>query len=345
MVRFGARKSIMIAYAGATIGFLLAAFAPNVQIVWVGFIFVGTIYAFGQGNAYAAVIRNWIAPEYQGRYLGLIGGVATLGSAIWPALGGQLFTKLGVSKGFLALIPCYLIPAIFVFFLVKGRPADVTPIGWSGTSERATTANGIGNTGKASAAFKFSKSKTFWIGALAMLVTVVLYSQLTLMATSFQMAGFSAGKAATISSIVNLLAFPVNIIAGQILDKKGARFLSSLSYGLVAVSAVCMTIFFNTGSILFLVLFALSNALCRPYVGIHVYVSGELFGENATLVQPRLYSFCSLGSIVITPLVSALAEQWGGYANLGPVWVACSILLIIIWRIAYRTSKKERGIA
>ena len=174
-----------------------------------------------------------------------------------------------------------------------------------------------------------------------MLITVILFSQLTLMATSFQMAGFSAQKAANINSLVNLCAFPVNIAAGWLLDKYGARVVSTLSYLMVALSAVFMTVFFNNGSTLFLVLFAVTNALCRPYISMHIYVSGELFGKNATAVQPRLYSFTSLGSIVITPLVSALAEKWGGYAKMGPVWVVCSLVLIVTWLVAYKVSKKE----
>ena len=342
LVAHGPRKSMMVAFAGATVGFVICSLAPNVYVVWLGYACISTIQAFGQTNCYAAVVRNWIAPKYQGRYMGLVSGVSVLGSAIWPVVGGALFTALGLSTAFLALIPCYLVPALIaIFALVKDTPAEcgVEQIGWSG--EGSAAGPDARRAPQADAGFSVFKSKTFWICALALLFTTVLHTSLNLMTTSLQMAGMSATTAATVTSVAGLIAFPVNIVAGQLVDKYGLKTFTVVFYGMVAVSAFCMFLFFSTSSIVALVVFVLANALCRPYINVMIYMASGIFKERATLVQPRMASVIGISGMVITPIISALADMWGGYTYVTFVWIGCAVLAIFAWFAAIKAGEKE----
>ena len=343
LVNYGPRKSMMVAFAGVTVGFIICALAPNVYVVWLGYACIATIQSFGQTNCYAAVVRNWVAPKYQGRYMGIISGVAVLGSAFWPVVGSALFTALGLSTGFLALIPCYLIPALVVILLlVKDTPAEcgVEPIGWR---EEDVQAGAAASAARAAgdADFHIFKSRAFWISAVALLLTTALYSSLNLLTTSLQMAGMSATTAATISSIAGLIAFPVNIVAGQLVDKYGLKTFTVIFYGMVAVSTLCMFWFFSSLSTVALVVFVLANALSRPYMNVMIYMASGIFKERATLVQPRMASVVGLGGMVITPIVSALADMWGGYTYVTLVWTACAVLAIFAWFAAIKAGEKE----
>lgn len=343
LVKYGARKSMMVAFAGITVGFIICAFAPNVYVVWLGYACIATIQSFGQANGYATVIRNWIAPKYQGRYMGYVSGVAVLGSAIWPVLGSWMFTTLGLSTGFLVLIPCYLIPAaIAIFLLIKDKPEDCG-VEVIGLSEEDESARPEGERGQASrdSSFNVLTSKTFWVCAVALILTTVLHTSLNLMTTSLQMAGMDATSASVVTSVAGLIAFPVNIVAGHLVDKRGIRSFTVVFYGLVAVSAFFMFVFFSTGSSIALWLFVLANALCRPYINVMIYMSSAIFKENATLVQPRMSSVVGLAGMIITPIISALADMWGGYTYVTFIWMACAVLAIFAWFAAIKTGEKE----
>lgn len=352
MVKRGARLSGLIALLGVAVGFIIMALAPNVYVVWIGFICLGLNGSFGQTNVTAAIVRSWIAPKYQGKYLGMMTAFASIGIAIWPLLGGVLFTQLDLSVAFYVLVPCFLIPGIIGLLLIKETPEScgVTQLGLEPAAEPApatATTPAVEASRDASAeapekkAFNMFREPAFWLCAIAMFLTVILTSQLTLMSTALQMTGMSAATASSIVSITSLASFFVNLASGSIYDKIGMKGLTIYSYGMVAVCSLALWFFFTTGSVVWMVIFVITNALCRPYMNIHVFASNAIFKENATLVQPRMYSFLNLGSIVLTPLIQSLADMWGGYTNMCWVWIAFSFIIIFIWLAAVKMGEKS----
>ena len=341
MVKRGARLSGLIALVGVAIGFLFMAFAPNVYVVWIGYLFLGFNSAFGQTNVLAAVVRKWVDPSYQGTYMGIVTAATSIGGAIWPTLGGVLFTQMGLSTAFVVLVPCFMVPAVVSLLLIKDDPAacGVDPIGYD--PDRQVTAGPARP--QADSNFKMFREPAFWLCALGMFLTVVLTTQLSLMATALQMAGMSAATASSIVSICSLASFVVNLFAGALYDKVGLKGLTLYSYGMAAVSSLFLWFFFTTGSFAMLVLFVVTNALSRPYISTHIYASNAVFGANASLVQPRIMSFYSLGSMVLTPVVSALADMWGGYTNMCWVWIVFAFIIIAVWFAAVAAGEKMRA--
>ena len=341
IVKRGARLSGLIALLGVAVGFVIMAFAPNVYVVWVAYLFLGFNSAFGQTNVTAAIVRKWIDPAYQGRYLGMVMAAASVGGAIWPALGGVLFTALGLSSSFLILVPCFMVPALIGLWLIKDDPAScgIEPLGYDPEQHEAMAA-AMAARPKADPNFKMFKEPSFWLCVAGMFLTVILTSQLTLMSTALQMAGMTAATASSIVSITSLASLFVNLFSGWLFEKGGLKGFVVYSYGMVAVSSLFLWFFFTTGSFAMLVLFVVTSALSRSYVSTHVYASNAIFRENASLVQPRIMSFYSLGSIVLTPIVSALADMWGGYTNMCWVWIVFSFVIVAIWLAAQKAGEK-----
>ena len=344
MAKRGARLAGLIALLGIAIGFIIMSFAPNVYVVWLAYIFIGFNSAFGQSNVLAAIIRKWVDPAYQGTYLGIAMAAMSIGGAIWPALGGVLFTVTGLSTAFIILVPCFIIPGLIGLWLIKEDPDEygIEQLGYD-PERQAAMAEAAAARPQADSNFNMFKEPAFWLCALAMFLTVILTSQLTLMSTALQMAGMTAATASSIVSIISLASFIVNLFAGALYDKVGLKGFTVYSYGMVAVSALAMWFFFTSGSMVALVAFVLTNALCRPYINICAYAASGVFRENASLVQPRIMSFFSLGSVVLTPLVQSLADMWGGYTNMCWVWMVMSVVIIGIWFLAIKAGDKMRA--
>lgn len=343
MKKFGVKKSMYVSYSGIVAGFLILAFAANVYMVWLGFAIMATTHAFGQASAMSAVIRGWIAPKYQGTYLGLVLGTFICGGAIYPALGGWLFSSTTLTKAFLILIPVFLVPALIGLALIKESAADagVKPIGWSPEDEIEQAPKAEVKAAPTKSSFNMYVLPVFWICAVAMILQAILTAQLTLLATTLQMAGFTAAFAGSVASICSLIGFPANFMGGWLRDRFGIGLLTALSYIMVAVSCFSLYLFFVGGNNIALWVFVLTNALCRPYMNIYAFATGTIFKENAILVQPKLQSFSNLSSMVLLPFISSLAEKWGGYANVCWIWIAVSFIVLALWLVAYRMEVKK----
>lgn len=343
MKKFGVKSSMVISLLGIAAGFVIMAFAPNVYFVWLGFACMATTHAFGQASAMSAIIRGWVAPRYQGSYMGLVLGTFICGGAIYPALGSYFFSTMSITNSFLLLIPIFLIPALIGVALVKNSAADagVKPIGWEQEDETAMATGENNIAAEPKKKFNMYAAPVFWVCGLTMILQTVLTSQLTLLVTTLQMAGVATVMAGTIASICSLIGFPANLIGGWIKDKFGLKPFMALSYILVFFSSLCMYLFFTTGNNVMLWSFILLNALCRPYMNVYAFSTGPIFKENAMVVQPKLQSFSNLASIILLPLVSKLAEMWGGYARVCWIWMAIAIIIIPIWGIAYKMAEKE----
>ncbi len=86
--RFGRRKVILIALAGAAIDYVVMGFAPSIGWLFVARLISGmTAGAFATCNAYIADVTP---PEKRAQGFGMVGAAFGLGFAIGPAIGGAL---------------------------------------------------------------------------------------------------------------------------------------------------------------------------------------------------------------------------------------------------------------
>lgn len=123
--RLGRKWVLIISQIGATIGWTMLAFAPNMWIVFLARILEGASGGnIGITQAYAAdVVRS----DERARAFGLIGAMFALGMIFGPAGSGFLFAHYGFKAPFLAAAALQLLTLLLTVFLLpeSRKPVDL----------------------------------------------------------------------------------------------------------------------------------------------------------------------------------------------------------------------------
>ncbi len=98
--RVGRKRVLVISQIGATVGWTMLAFAPNIAIVFLA----RAIEGFSGGNISVtqAYVADLVEPEKRGRAFAYIGAAFSAGLIFGPALGGTLYAHYGYTAPFLA---------------------------------------------------------------------------------------------------------------------------------------------------------------------------------------------------------------------------------------------------
>ena len=120
--RFGRRKIILIALAGAAIDYVVRGWAPTLGWLFVGRIISGmTAGAFATCNAYIADVTP---PENRAQGFGLVGAAFGFGFAIGPAIGGAL-GDINLRLPFFVAAGCVALNWLYgAFVLPESLPLD-----------------------------------------------------------------------------------------------------------------------------------------------------------------------------------------------------------------------------
>lgn len=119
--RFGRKPILILSVIGSVIGFLVLAFAKNIEMIYISRILNGisTAGVFPIAQAYIADITS---KEERAKYIGKISGIFALGFVFGPAVGGALGV-LGFSQAFFGATAVTFANLILVFFFL---PESIT---------------------------------------------------------------------------------------------------------------------------------------------------------------------------------------------------------------------------
>ncbi len=108
--RVGRKKVLIVSQVGATIGWTMLAFAPNIAIVFLA----RAIEGFSGGNISVtqAYVADLVPPEKRGRAFAYIGATFSAGLIFGPVIGGTLFQAYGYTAPFLAAAALQVITLI-----------------------------------------------------------------------------------------------------------------------------------------------------------------------------------------------------------------------------------------
>lgn len=113
--QYGRRPILLMSLFGFGIDYLLLAFAPSIEWLFVGRLIAGiTGASFTTATAYIADIST---PEKRAQNFGIMGAAFGLGFIIGPALGG-LFANMGVRAPFVAAAVLTLINWLYGYFIL-----------------------------------------------------------------------------------------------------------------------------------------------------------------------------------------------------------------------------------
>ncbi len=127
---YGRRPVLLVSLLGASLDYLMMAFAPTWQWLFLGRVISGVTGAnIAVANAYIADVTP---PEERAKSFGLLGACFGVGFIFGPALGG-LLGEYGLRAPFLAAALLNLCNTLYGFFVLpeSHAPANRRPFDWS----------------------------------------------------------------------------------------------------------------------------------------------------------------------------------------------------------------------
>ena len=114
--RLGRKRVLIISQIGATIGWTMLAFAPNISIVFLARIIEG--FSGGNISVTQAYVSDLVEPAKRGRAFAYIGAAFSSGLVFGPLAGGYLVGKYGYATPFLLAAGLQVLTLIVTIFVL-----------------------------------------------------------------------------------------------------------------------------------------------------------------------------------------------------------------------------------
>ena len=321
--RFGRRPILFICILGSAVGYLIFGLGGALWLLFLGRIIDGL--TGGNISVLFGYVADITEPKDRGRYFGLLGSAAGVGSIIGAAVGGLLAT-ISYSAPFIVAAGLLLLALVWgYFFLPESLPKE----------HRITTISV-----RELNPLKQLASALRWANLRWLLLAWFFYAfpgsmlQATLTILMKDSLGFNATQAGLVITVLGAVDFLVQgVLVGWLLAKIGNIRLGLIALGLVALSYLLL------GSIAFIatpILLLLGIAL---YAGSGSLVENSLRGLISQMVgrheQGRVsgatQALQSLGWIV-GPLVGGfLYTEWGHFQ----VYASAAFLIVLAMLCAW----------
>lgn len=311
--RIGRKRVLIISQIGATIGWAMLAFAPNIGIVFVARILEGV--SGGNISITQAYVADLVEAKDRSRAFGLIGAMFGAGMIFGPFGGGLLFARYGFAAPFLAAAALQLLTLVLtVFMLPESRP--------HGDEEEHV------GYGQILASFRTPRlSRILWqklaisLGLYGWFAVIALYLQRQL--------GFSLTQTDYFFSIFAVLNVLVNVfLIGRISSRLGDRTMSNV--GLVSLAAALATLpFVHDLAALAATMVLFSFGMPLVSTGITALLSNAASDREQGTVLGTGSSLDSLSGILAPPVSTGLLTGFGpAFAGVEPFSLIAIALLM-----------------
>jgi predicted MFS family arabinose efflux permease len=120
--RIGRKAVLIISQVGATIGWTMLAFAPN--IAWVFFARVVEGVSGGNISVTQAYVADRVEPKDRARAFGYVGAAFSAGFALGPAAAGKLLDSFGYMTPFLLAAGLQVVTLLLTIFFLPDKVAE-----------------------------------------------------------------------------------------------------------------------------------------------------------------------------------------------------------------------------
>lgn len=311
--RIGRKAVLIVSQIGATIGWMMLAFAPTIGWVFVARIVEGVSGGnIGITQAYVADVAE---PRERARAFGYIGATFGLGMVFGPFAAGMLFARFGYVAPFVAASLLQLLTlTLTIFFLPESRvkKEDETHV-----SLRDALATVRSATLRPILVQKLALSMSLYGWYLA----IALYLKYQL--------GFGLVETTIYYSAFALFNVLVNaVFVGRASARRGDRAMSNI--GLASLAAGFALVPFVHGTLLLIVamlLFGYGSALANT--GITALMSAAASEREQGTVLSVGSSLDSLSGIASPPISTGMLGRFGSaFAGLDSLFFACVALAL-----------------
>jgi DHA1 family tetracycline resistance protein-like MFS transporter len=315
--RFGRRPILFICLLGSVIGYVIFGLGGSLWLLFLGRIIDGL--TGGNISVLFGYIADITEPEQRGRYFGILGSAAGVGTLIGSAVGGLLAT-ISYSVPFFVAAGLFLLTLIGGYFLLP----ESLP------REHRISSIAVGELNPVKqllSVFRWADLRwlllawfcyEFPVGMLQTTITVLMKDSLGFNATE-------AGFVITLLGVVDLIV--QGLLVGWLLAKLGNVRLGLIALVLVAISYLVLgSIAFLATPILLLVgiiVFAGSGSLVENAVrGLVSRIAGR---SDQGRVSGAMQSLQSLGWIVGPIVGGFLYTTWGHFQT----YAAAAIVIVL----------------
>lgn len=335
--RIGRKMVLVISQIGATIGWAMLAFAPNILWVFIARIVEGA--SGGNIGITQAYVADLVEPKERARAFGLIGATFAAGMVFGPVGGGLLFSKFGFAAPFLAASGLQLVTLILTLILLPESRSKQEDDGEAkvGLRDIAATFTNVRLSPLLVQKLALSLALYAWYSVIALYLAGQLHFNVV-QTTQY----FSAF--AVVNVIIN--AFGV----GRASNKLGNRLMSSLGLALLVV-AFAFTPFVHVWWTVagVMLLFALGGAFAQN--GLTAMISSAASDREQGTVLGVSSSLDSLSGIIAPPLSTGVLSRYGspfaGLASLvmSTVGLGLGIRNSLVQQEVHRAAERENLLA
>jgi DHA1 family tetracycline resistance protein-like MFS transporter len=302
--RIGRKMVLIISQVGATIGWTMLAYAPQLAshfaLPVLGVIFVARVVEGVSGGNISitqAYVADLVEAKDRSRAFGLIGAMFGLGMVVGPAAGGLLFSAFGFAAPFLAAAFMQLVTLLVTIFMLPESRTKLPDEEHVGLTDIFTS-------------FQKPRLRPLLFQKLA--IALALYGWFGVYALYLQrQLGFTlAGTYYFFSAfaVFNVFcnAFLVSKVSNALGDRKMSTLgLASLLVGFSIVPAV------HTIPILAVTMLLFGFGMALTNTGITALISNAASDREQGTVLGTSSSLDSLSGIVAPPISTGVLGAWG----------------------------------
>lgn len=300
--RIGRKTVLIISQIGATIGWAMLAFAPNILWVFIARIVEGV--SGGNIGITQAYVADLVAPKERARAFGYISATFAAGMVFGPVGGGALFAKFGFAAPFLVASALQFLTLVLTLILLP--------------ESRAKNHDDGERVGLREITATFTKARLSPLLLQKLALSLALYGWYS--AIALYLAGqLHFGVVATtqyfsLFAIINVFINGFGV--GRMSNKLGDRVMSSLGLVLLVLAFAAAPFVHNVWSLTaVMVLFAVGGAFAQN--GLTAMISNVATEREQGTVLGVGSSLDSLSGIIAPPLSTGLLSRYGSpYASI-----------------------------
>lgn len=321
--RFGRRPILFICLLGSAVGYLILGLGGALWLLFLGRIIDGL--TGGNISVLFGYVADITEPEDRGKYFGLLGSAAGVGSLIGPVFGGLLAT-ITYRAPFLAAAFLLLLTLVWGYFLLPESLDKEHRIA-------AISVHELNPLKQLASAFRWANVRwlllawflyAFPVGMLQTTFTVLMKDSLDFNATQ-------AGFVITVLGAVDILV--QGVLVSWLLTRLGSIRLGLIALVLVGISYLVLgSIAFLATSILVfvgIVLFAGSGSLVEN--ALRGLISAMVGRHEQGRVSGAMQSLQSLGWVVGPLIGGFIYTAWGHFQVYASAALITLLAIVCIW--------------
>lgn len=317
----GRKAVLMVSQVGATIGWVMMAFARSLPMVFAARIVEGA--SGGNISVTQAYVADKVEPPLRSRAFGLVWAAFGMGMIFGPLIGAPLYARYGFPAPFLFAAGLQFVTLLLTIFMLPESRSENTKV--------ATLSDIAGSLGHGEIApllwqqWMYSLSIYAMFGVFALLLQAVLGYDPTDLYYFF--AGFSVAN-------VIMQAF----VVGPVSEALGDRRCSNVGIA-ITILAFCAVPFVHTlwTAILMMLPFAAGMALTRPCLS--SLIANRTPENQRGVILGTGSSLDNLSGVIMPPIATGLLGSYG------PAFVSIPSALFALVSVVMGVigSRKEPG--